>query len=146
MYVISILREVVLPNVIAHGTRNPDGRDFLFHSGIDGGPLAELRPDAVLKRRQEIGGVFDAKYKFLQSGPGREDLYQIGAYLMRFGQESAIPGFLVYPQPPDASEISDWERRNPWCIDEKHSVFLLTLPHSPSQAITKAKTLMKGLL
>ena len=68
LYVISVLREAAVPRVVAHGTHDDHGRDFLLCSDVDSSVLAELRPDAVIREGGQVRCVLDAKYKFLRDG------------------------------------------------------------------------------
>ena len=58
---------------------------------VSGQGLGALIPDAILLSGSTIKGVVDAKYKSLHpsasspNGPQRDDLYQMAAYLGRFG-------------------------------------------------------------
>lgn len=76
-----------------HGTRELAAAGTLLQSTVDGATLGALRPDALVKERTRVVGVLDAKYKQLHptplspTGPQREDLYQLAAYLARFGAE-----------------------------------------------------------
>lgn len=144
LYVISVLREAAHPRVVAHGTHDEQGRDFLLYSELDGSSLAELRPDAVVHERGRTRCVLDAKYKFLRDwpGPAREDLYQLGAYVMRFGAVGPLWGALIYPQDPNNSEATGAELKSPWRVDTARAVSLLTIPHEPHLAIAKLRTIL----
>lgn len=143
LYVISVLREAAVPDVVTHGTQDPASRDFLLHSTVDGTLLAELRPDAVVTRKGQALAILDAKYKFLCYGPAREDLYQLGSYLMRFG--SAGWGALIYPQEPASAEMTVSERKSPWRFDRTHSVSFVTIPHEAADAAAKLRELISPL-
>lgn len=114
LYVISVLREAAHPRVVAHGTHDGHGRDFLLNSEVNGSRLAELRPDAVVQESGRTRCVLDAKYKFLRDWPGptREDLYQLGSYILRFGAVAPLWGALIYPQDPKNSAATDAELKS----------------------------------
>jgi len=142
LYVLSVLREAALPRVVAHGTHEQRGRDFLLYSDVDGSPLAELRPDAVIEDHGQVRCILDAKYKFLHDGPAREDLYQLGSYIMRFGAAVPMWGALIYPRDPNNEEATYAERKNPWRIEPTRTISLLTIPHEPSQAVAQLRDIL----
>jgi len=139
LYVLSVAREAALPRVIAHGTHEQRGRDFLLRSEVDGSFLAELRPDAVVEEQRRPVAVLDAKYKWLAAGPQSEDLYQLGAYLLGFGAQSPIRGALLYPLESAASDLTKSELKSPWRLNSRTTVSLLTLPHEASAAVAKLR-------
>jgi 5-methylcytosine-specific restriction enzyme subunit McrC len=141
LYVLGALRRSAPEVEVQHGTLDLKASQALFTSMVDGAVLGVLKPDAVLLHRHKVIGIVDAKYKRLwptQSavhGPQREDLYQLAAYLTRYGQsDQAVWGALVYPQDegtPPAEALS------PWRLDGVRRVFLLTLPHDIGDAVRK---------
>ena len=142
LYVISVLREAAVPRVVAHGTHDDHGRDFLLCSDVDSSLLAELRPDAVIREGGQVRCVLDAKYKFLRDGPAREDLYQLGCYIVRFGATAPVWGALVYPHDLENPEVADVERKNPWRIEPTRAVSLVTIPHDSSLAVAKLRDIL----
>jgi len=125
MYVLSVLRKAAAPLAVAHGTREKAASKKLLHSDVTGQGLGTLIPDAILHAGVTIRGVADAKYKSLHpsasapNGPQREDLYQMAAYLGRFGPAdgSVSWGVLAYPQDSARPSIPQAEQLNPWSLD-----------------------------
>ena len=150
MYVLSVLRKAAAPLTVTHGTREKTATKKMLHSDITGQGLGTLIPDAILHAGGQIQGVVDAKYKSLHpsasapSGPQREDLYQMAAYLGRF-----IPagggmswGVLAYPLDPSRPSIPQAEQLGPWSLDGGRKVVFTSLPHVASDAVAKLRALM----
>lgn len=140
LYVISIAREAAMPRVVAHGTHEHRGRDHLLQSVVDGSVLAQLRPDAVVEEQRRPFAVLDAKYKWLAAGPQPEDLYQLAAYLLRFGAQAPVRGALIYPlEEAKFAAVTGFELKSPWRLNDDCSVSLLTLPHDSTEAVHKLR-------
>lgn len=140
LYVVSVAREAALPRVVAHGTHEHRGRDYLLRSAVDSSVLAELRPDAVVEEHRRPFAILDAKYKWLATGPQPADLYQLAAYLLRFGAQAPIRGALLYPlESAAAPTLTDFELKSPWQLDAASAVSLLTLPHDAPAAVVKLR-------
>ncbi|MEZ4436261.1 MAG: hypothetical protein R3F65_28010 [bacterium] len=102
-YIARLCETHVMPRV-PEARFSPQGRGrtrALFRGAVHSG-LLELTPDLLFTRDAAAGGgtlVVDTKWKRLDSGkaarPANADLYQLYAYLRRFGCERA---FLLYPQ------------------------------------------------
>jgi 5-methylcytosine-specific restriction endonuclease McrBC regulatory subunit McrC len=67
--------------------------------------MVVIKPHFVLTRKRQILGIVDAKYKRLwptasaAQGPQREDLYQLAAYLARYGNsDMAVWGRSCIPR------------------------------------------------
>jgi|SRR5215204_6194115 len=122
----------------------------LLHSDITGQGLGTLIPDAILLAGGKIRGVADAKYKSLHpsaaapSGPQREDLYQMAAYLGRFvppdGDNSW--GVLAYPHDPARPSTPQVEQFGPWSLDGRRKIVFTALPHVASDAVIKLRDLI----
>jgi 5-methylcytosine-specific restriction enzyme subunit McrC len=147
LYVLGALRRSATGYDVRHGTLEAIANEHLLESTVDGQRLGLLKPDAVLLRWREIVGIVDAKYKRLTptasspSGAQREDLYQLAAYLARYGQKNAaVWGALLYPQESEASPPA--EVRSPWRLDGDRRVFLLTLPHDVGDAARKLQAVL----
>ena len=136
-----------------HGTHELAATGTLLRSKVDGAVLGALRPDAVVMDRGRTVGVLDAKYKQLHptrlspNGPQREDLYQLAAYLARFGGEpSDAWGMLVYPFDPVRPEPPFAETRSPWLLNPRTRVMFQTLPHDLEPAVAKLRHTILGPL
>lgn len=73
---------------------------YLLEDPFDGSGVLRLKPDYVLEGAFELLAVADAKWKRANRlgrahGVGRDDLYQINAYLTRYGVQNA---FILVPR------------------------------------------------
>lgn len=143
LYVLAVLRRSAGEIKVIHGTHDPGPSTWLLNHPSGGG-LGVLRPDAILRQGGRVRGIADAKYKRLQPRPDapdgvlREDLYQLSAYLTRFGGEApAFAGLLAYPEEPSAAQAARAESGSPWYLTPHCPVWLLTLPHDPAEAVRK---------
>jgi 5-methylcytosine-specific restriction enzyme subunit McrC len=133
LFVLAALRKACAGLEVLHGTLQDDAREMLLTSDADGRSLGELRPDAIVRRHGCVLGILDAKYKSLwptrwhPNGPQREDLYQLAAYLSRFGDRGW--GILAYPADPDRLGTPPAEASNPWRLKNDQQVWFLALPH-----------------
>lgn len=150
LYVLAVLRRAAAGFVVRHGTRELAAAGVLLRSEVDGSSLGALRPDAVVMEGHRTVGVVDAKYKQLHptalapNGPQREDLYQLAAYLARFGGEhGGAWGVLAYPFDPDRDATPPAESRSPWRLDSSSAVRFLTLPHEIDAAVAKLRTVLR---
>lgn len=146
LYVLAVLRRAAGGFGVLHGTRELAAAGALLQSTVDHATLGALRPDALVRDRDRVICVLDAKYKQLHptqwspTGPQREDLYQLAAYLARFGAEPATTlGVLAYPVDPARGEVPPAEARSPWRLDPTKPVVFLTLPHDFEQAVAKLR-------
>ncbi len=154
MYVLSVLRKAATPLSVTHGTREMSPITKLLHSNVTGQGLGTLIPDAILHSRSVTMGVVDAKYKSLHptasspNGPQREDLYQIAAYLGRFQAPTGRMswGLLVYPSDPSKPQIPTVEQLGPWILDRGKRINFTTLPHEPTAAITKLRSMLARMI
>ncbi|MFM0191370.1 hypothetical protein PQR25_36795 [Paraburkholderia nemoris] len=144
LYVLSALCMAWPGADVMHGTRTAaDTRALL--SNANGVPLGFLRPDALIAIRGKVVAVVDAKYKSLQptyhtAAPQREDLYQLVAYLGRYGHaENPIFGALAYPADPTATKVPLAEQQGPWFLEKHKAVRFLTLPHKLEEAAAKLR-------
>lgn len=148
LYVLAVLRRAADGLGVRHGTRELAASGFLLRSEIDGAMLGALRPDALVSENGRTVGVVDAKYKqlhptaFSTMGPQREDLYQLAAYLARFGREPGTLGLLAYPFDPARPELPLVESRSPWTLDDKTPVAFVTLPHDLEAAAAKLRSVL----
>ncbi|MBV5336682.1 MAG: hypothetical protein J0653_01345, partial [Deltaproteobacteria bacterium] len=88
LYVLAVLRRAWPGLDVSHGTR--DSTPYALLKNDNGDLMGMLKPDAVVGHRGETFAVVDAKYKRLMPtkwnrAPQREDMYQLAAYLGRFG-------------------------------------------------------------
>jgi len=146
LYVLAVLRRAAGGLTVRHGTRELAAAGTLLRSAVDGAGLGLLRPDAVVMDRSRTVGVLDAKYKQLHptalspNGPKREDLYQLAAYLTRFGGEpGGAWGMLVYPFDPARPDPPLAETRSPWLLDPLAAVAFMTLSHDLEPAAAKLR-------
>jgi 5-methylcytosine-specific restriction enzyme subunit McrC len=141
LYVLAVLKRVWPSMDVTHGTRDSAMHALLINA--HGKPLGRLKPDALVGRGGSIAVIADAKYKRLwpnpwNDAPQREDLYQLAAYLERFGdQGGSIQGMLLYPFDPSNPSIPPAEAGNPWMLDSRKKVRFLTLPHQIDEAVRK---------
>lgn len=147
LYVLAVLRRAAGHLAVLHGTRELASAGTLLQSTVDGASLGALRPDALVKDRAGVVGVLDAKYKQLHprqlspTGLQREDLYQLAAYLARFGAEpSGAWGVLAYPFDPAQPSLPRAEARSPWRLDDTKTVMFVTLPHEMAPAVAKLRS------
>ncbi|HTB21715.1 MAG TPA: hypothetical protein VK914_03305 [bacterium] len=152
LYVLSILRQAERALTIRHGTRELKAAGALLESEVNNTSLGFLRPDALVEDHGSTVGVLDAKYKRLHPkpaaplGPQREDLYQLAAYMARFGRQAPRPwGMLVYPVDPVEGTTPPAESLNPWRLDQESKVLFVTLPHKADQAKQKLRTAIQSL-
>jgi len=144
LYVLAVLRRAWPERDVAHGTRGAATHALLVNDR--GAPLGFLKPDAVIGRNNgRTEAVVDAKYKRLwpsqwNAAPQREDMYQLAAYLGRYGDSSnPIQGALVYPLDPSNPFPPPAEKGNPWSLDAQKEVHFLTLPHDIDVAASKVR-------
>lgn len=150
MYVLSVLRKAASPLTVTHGTRETAARKKLLLSDVTGKGIGTLIPDAILHSGTRVQAVVDAKYKSLHPsaiaphGPQREDLYQMAAYLGRFGPLDGSMSWAVLAYPFDSAQpsLSYAEQGNPWSLDKDRKVVFITLPHLASDAVAKLRALI----
>lgn len=146
LFVLAALRRAGANLEVLHATSQLEGREALLASDADGRRLGELRPDAVVRRHRVTVGIIDAKYKSLwptrwhPSGPQREDLYQLTAYLSRF--TTADCGILAYPADPERPAAPPVEVRNPWRLESGQRVWFLSLPHEIEGATSRLQEVL----
>ncbi len=150
LYVVGLLRQAATAFNVKHGTREVDNTKKLLRSDIDDSGMGMLIPDVILSINRDARVIVDAKYKRLHptqsfpNGVQREDLYQIAAYLGRFGSDKYQQrwGILAYPCDPSHPETPRAEDLSPWTLDANKKVLFITLPHIPFEAIEKIKKLL----
>lgn len=123
LFLLRALRRALSPLSVRHGTRElrPHSPHLLTSRSAPDRGLGRLLPDYVVEDRLQGStvAVLDAKYKSLSptvarpAGVDRGDLYQLAAYLARFGSEGRVDGALLYPIDDDAEE-SRAEVLGPW--------------------------------
>jgi 5-methylcytosine-specific restriction enzyme subunit McrC len=144
LYVLSVLRRAWPGLDVKHGTRESESGYALLKNDM-GESLGFLKPDAVVWRNGKTTAVIDAKYKRLwptlwNSSPQREDMYQLAAYLSRYGDAtSSIQGALVYPLDISTPYAPPAEAGNPWRLDARKEVRFFTLPHNIDDAVRKIR-------
>ena len=146
MYVLHVFRKAATALgelKVTHVTREMSVAGRLLHSDVEDKTLGTLIPDGLIHSGSDIKAVVDAKYKSLYtSGPQREDLYQMAAYLNRFQaqDERTSLGILAYPlDPSKPDEMPEAEKLSPWSLENTKKMAFLLLPHDPKTAIEKAK-------
>ncbi|MGB8417683.1 5-methylcytosine restriction system specificity protein McrC [Paraburkholderia sp.] len=143
LYVLEATRRAWPSCDVIHGTRESSVHALLTNR--QGDSLGFLRPDAVVGRNGGTHAVIDAKYKLLRSSwwnpaPQREDMYQMAAYLGRYGDAaSPVQGALVYPVDPSGLPEPLVEITNPWRLDDRKEIHFLTLPHQVDEAARKLR-------
>jgi 5-methylcytosine-specific restriction enzyme subunit McrC len=150
MYVLSVLKKAAVPSMVTHGTRDTTATRTLLRSDITGQGMGTLIPDAIIHTIDVVQAVADAKYKPLwptaarQNGVQREDLYQMAAYLNRFGSadNQAAWGVLVYPHTPDRPTTPPSETQGPWSFSDGKRLAFMTLPHESDEAVAKMRDLI----
>lgn len=141
LYVLSALKRAWPGLGVAHGTRDDSSLALLCNR--QGGTLGMLKPDAVVSKGGRTLAIVDAKYKRLRTStwspaPQREDLYQLAAYLGRYGRDGdSVLGVLAYPFDPSDPVAAPAEAGNPWRLDDAKQVRFLTLPHDIDAAARK---------
>ena len=138
LFVIACLRAAHPDRDVLHGTHDAGANDWLLRSERGDEHLGWLKPDALLVRPEGVL-VVDAKYKSLRPrmdrsrGVAREDLYQVAAYISRFGR-AAGEALLVYPDdgaPSPPEVVAD----GPWCFDGGERLGFVCLPKETGPAI-----------
>jgi 5-methylcytosine-specific restriction enzyme subunit McrC len=149
LYVLAVLRRAWPGVEVEHGTRGA-ATHALLRNGR-GEPLGMLKPDALVGRRGRTDAVVDAKYKRLwpsvwNAAPQREDMYQLAAYLGRYGDSrNPILGVLAYPSDPENPTEPPAEAGGPWKLDALREVRFLTIPHDIEAAALKMREAVPGL-
>ncbi|QXL85241.1 McrC family protein [Comamonas sp. NLF-1-9] len=150
MYVLSVLRKAAAPLTIIHGTRDKFSNKKLLRSNDLEQSIGTLIPDGIIQWGSDVRGIVDAKYKSLhpsassQSGPQRNDLYQMVTYLASFQPHSdrAAWGLLVYPFDPKKPDMPNAEQKSPWSLGENTKISFCTLPHNSAEAVEKLCSLI----
>lgn len=143
LYVLEATRQAWASCDVIHGTR--ESSVYALLTNRRGDSLGLLKPDAVVGRNGSTHAVIDAKYKLLRSSwwnpaPQREDMYQMAAYLGRYGDAAnPIQGALVYPVDPSELPAPLVESTNPWRLDDRKEIHFLTLPHQVHKAAQKLR-------
>ena len=126
LYVVGVLRKAAMAFTMKHGTRESEASKKLLRSEMNEDGLGLLIPAAIISMRGQVHGILDAKYKRLSptqhspQGPQREDLYQMTAYLGRYGQSEYQQcwGILTYPCDAEQTTPPMAEKLSPWALDE----------------------------
>lgn len=143
LYVLAALRRAWPGMDVSHGTHGAEHRPLLRNDR--GVPLGMLKPDAIVGKGGRVSAIVDAKYKRLwpsvwNSAPQRDDLYQLAAYMARYGDKRNVTqGVLAFPS--DCSQISvpPAEVDGPWRLDPLSEVRFITLPHRIDDAAHKIR-------
>lgn len=141
LYVLAALRRAWPGMDVAHGTRGAEHRPLLRNGR--GVPLGMLKPDALVSRGGRILAIVDAKYKRLwpsawNPAPQREDMYQLAAYMARYGDpRNMTQGVLAYPFDPGSPSAPAAESESPWYLDPLSEVRFIALPHGIDDAARK---------
>ncbi len=143
LYVLAALRRAWAGMDVAHGTRDVNHQPLLRND--QGVPMGMLKPDAIVGRGGRISAIVDAKYKRLRPSawnpsPQREDMYQLAAYMARYGDPQNITqGVLAYPAESDSSSLPPAEVDGPWRLDPLNEVRFISLPHGIEDAASKLR-------
>jgi 5-methylcytosine-specific restriction enzyme subunit McrC len=138
LYVLAVLRRAWPGLDVSHGTRDSSSHALLRNES--GKLMGMLKPDAVVSCSGVNCAIIDAKYKRLMpttwnQAPQREDMYQLAAYLGRFGLPGEdILGLLAYPSDPATTSTPPAEAGNPWRLDSAKMVHFITIPHDLESA------------
>lgn len=140
LYVLGALRRAWPGADVAHGTRDLGETRPLLTNRVGSG-IGIMKPDAVVRSAGRALLVADAKYKRLlptqyTQAPQREDIYQMAAYVSRFGAGGA-PGALIYPEDPESPGTSPAEAGGPWMMADGSAISFITLPHRVDAAADK---------
>ena len=144
LYVLAVLRRAWPGLDVSHGTREFSSHALLRNE--NGELMGMLKPDAVVGRSGVTHAVVDAKYKRLMptkwnQAPQREDMYQLAAYLGRFGLPGdEVLGMLAYPFDPATPSTPPAEAGNPWRLDSAKVVRFITIPHDLDSAADKVRS------
>jgi 5-methylcytosine-specific restriction enzyme subunit McrC len=145
LFVIACLRAALPDREVLHGTHDAEADDWLLTSESTSKTLGWLKPDGLLRQPKSVL-IVDAKYKSLRPrrdrprGVEREDLYQMAAYLSRFGSGGG-EGLLVYPADEDAS-IPEVVRDGPWRFGGGQRLGFVALPTLSEAAVDSLRTLI----
>lgn len=142
LYVYHLLADGMSEEV-QHTGRMDDGNYYLIKSK-SGQQQGRLMPDILLRNRENVIGIVDAKYKNTESRPDRpqgivrEDLYQMTAYLSAYHLPyERTDAFLVYPMlRGHQTALAKMESESPWSYQNmvnKHLHFI-SLEIDPSLA------------
>lgn len=143
LYVLAVLKRAWPGMDVSHGTREMEHQPLLRNAR--GAPLGMLKPDALVRRGSRITTIVDAKYKRLwpsswSPAPQREDMYQLAAYMARYGEpRNLTQGVLAYPFDPDSPATPPAESDGPWHLDSLSEVRFITLPHEVEDAARKVR-------
>ncbi len=143
MYVLACLDRAWPELDVIHGTREASPLSLFINSS--GKPLGKLKPDALVRREGKIAAIVDAKYKRLaytawNPPPQREDMYQLAAYMARYGDPVNITqGVLAYPHDPSIPLVPAVEADGPWKLDTYSEIRFITLPHDIDEAVIKLR-------
>lgn len=125
-----------------HGSRQGPG--WAVATNANHAALANVVPDVLMSDGNGIRGVLDAKYKSLRAtrqrprGFQQADLYQLIAYMERFG----VDGALVYPQSgPLARPVT----AGPWRMESGRSITFIALPTGRSEAREALGAYLRGV-
>ncbi len=149
LFVLNCMRLASSRLVVDHGT-TAGRRDHLLVSA-DGSKrgLARLLPDVLVRDGSKTAvAVVDAKYKRLTptrerpTGVDRGDLYQLAAYLSRYGNDGQALGALAYPD--DGSPLGDAALHGPWRTDAGNLVHCIRLPLDPDACTGALRQLIES--
>ena len=139
LYVLGAMRRAWPGADVLHGTREAgESRPLLRNASGQG--LGTMKPDAVIREGGSVLLVADAKYKRLHpsarvAAPQREDLYQMAAYVGRWGAS----GILLYPEDPAAPGMPAAEAGSPWTLADGATVSFSALPACVDAAAAKLR-------
>ncbi len=143
LYVLGAIRRAWPDADVLHGAREAgESRPLLRNASGHG--LGTMKPDAVIREGERVLLVADAKYKTLQPAvrvavPQREDLYQMAAYLGRWG----AAGILLYPEDPAAPGTPPAEAGSPWVLADGTAVAFAALPAGVDAAAAKLRGIVR---
>jgi 5-methylcytosine-specific restriction enzyme subunit McrC len=144
IYVLKVLKGAYQDNFdVVHGTEGTN--DYLLTSATSGKSMGKLLPDFLVKAKNSVQFVADAKYKRLGDAPWlspkRDDLYQMNAYMSRYQAQMTNDGhcMLIYPEWADkkSSVVND----GPWLFSSGEPLSFVTLPIDIQAAVLHLKKL-----
>lgn len=117
---------------VEHGSSTSKATHLLSSAHSRAAGIGRVIPDVLVRSGPASIAILDAKYKRLTFSPehptgvDRGDLYQLAAYLSRFGSDGGALGILAFPD--DESEPAAAAVNGPWRNETGNLVHFLRLP------------------
>jgi len=131
LFVLHCVRRAFPGFDVEHGAKSRTTAHLLKSMSGPTRGLGVLLPDVLVRSGSTVIAVIDAKYKRLTfsrerpNGVARDDLYQLAAYLGRFGGDGRAVGVLAYPD--DESAPAYAAVHGPWRNESGNPVHFLRL-------------------